>query len=295
MEQKMHVFARLADGRTHTIEVGVCDKVSDIKEAIEAATGVERNRQCLWLQNEELVEERSEVCTLNLVAEATIDVFLTGREFSLAELRRLNIDERSDWQRQYWAAAFEGNTHLLRLLIEVGVSIESTRGASLKTALHFAAEHALFQVVELLVEAGAEVDADSQNGWTPLCLAALHGDEKIAQYLIDAGANVNAVAERKSALVHAIDSGNYEACRVLISGGADVNILSLDYSPLMYAAASGHLPVVKLLVRSGADLNCTSPSHNSTAFSLALVNGRKNVAKYLRKSGAEVGCGCLIS
>lgn len=60
------------------------------------------------------------------------------------------------------------------------------------TALMLASQFNLIQVVNELIEKGADVNAQKEGGPTALILACYHGHPEIANALIDAGANVNA-------------------------------------------------------------------------------------------------------
>ena len=48
------------------------------------------------------------------------------------------------------------------------------------------------EIVELLIAAGADVNAKNDWGWTPLTYAAINDHEEIAELLIAKGADVNA-------------------------------------------------------------------------------------------------------
>ena len=61
-----------------------------------------------------------------------------------------------------------------------------------ETALHLAAKGGYKDVAELLLAAGAEVDAKSDEGKTPLWSAAGLGGENMVELLLARGANVNA-------------------------------------------------------------------------------------------------------
>jgi ankyrin repeat protein len=48
-----------------------------------------------------------------------------------------------------------------------------------------------FELVDLLVENGADIDVQNADGRSPLMLAAVAGDDKFTDYLLDYGANKN--------------------------------------------------------------------------------------------------------
>ncbi|KAL3308119.1 hypothetical protein Ciccas_013354 [Cichlidogyrus casuarinus] len=60
-----------------------------------------------------------------------------------------------------------------------------------KTPLYVATYHGRFDIVELLLAAGASVNAVDKNGKTALYIAVLHGHLALANKLLSAGASVN--------------------------------------------------------------------------------------------------------
>ena len=61
--------------------------------------------------------------------------------------------------------------------------------------LHEAAAFGHKEIAELLIAAGADVDAKDENGYTPLFNAAYWGRKEIVELLIANGADVNAKIE----------------------------------------------------------------------------------------------------
>jgi ankyrin repeat protein len=71
------------------------------------------------------------------------------------------------------------------------MAVDQASGGS--TALHHAAWRGHADVVKLLLQAGADVNAKTRsNSETPLHLAAMHGHTDVIQLLLQAGADVNA-------------------------------------------------------------------------------------------------------
>lgn len=113
-------------------------------------------------------------------------------------------------------------THLgLRLLL---AAHGDTQRADLNgfTPLHAAVEAGRLEIVRLLLEHGAPVDACDKEGTTPLLIAAREGHHDIATTLVAAGAwNTGA------ALHAAAYEGFHEVVRVLIEGRALPWLLNL--------------------------------------------------------------------
>src|SRR6185436_10181586 len=100
--------------------------------------------------------------------------------------------------------------------------------------------------------------------------AAKNGSASVIAPLLKAGADVNApTANGTTPLMFAAASGNLEAVTELIAGGADVNAKESvrNLTPAMFAAASNRAAVLQLLAERGADLKATSKVTDLAALS----------------------------
>ncbi len=87
-------------------------------------------------------------------------------------------------------AASMGNIERVRSLLTTKVTLDLDRGAAIGNAA--AAGHT--QIVELLIQAGANVNLSNRAGFTPIASAAYSGHGEIVRLLIDAGADIQAPA-----------------------------------------------------------------------------------------------------
>src|SRR5690606_14916341 len=109
-------------------------------------------------------------------------------------------------------------------------SVESWRG---QNALMWAAGEGHADVVRLLLARGANVNARSKSGFTPLLFAVRGAAIDALTLLLDHGANPNDLApDGTSALNVAIVNAFYEAAAVLLDRGAEPNLPDARASPL---------------------------------------------------------------
>ena len=153
--------------------------------------------------------------------------------------------------------------------------------------LHYAGSNANPAVAAILLDAGADVNAPSPTGRTPLHEAAANASNPaVIELLAAAGANVNARDANGHTPLHSAAWNNHhpEIATALIAAGADVNARDPDgydpsgrranhRTPLLMAVFRGgaitvgqqwptkfNAPVVEALVRAGADLTLTDES-----------------------------------
>jgi ankyrin repeat protein len=105
---------------------------------------------------------------------------------------------------------------------------------------------------------------------TPLMYAAGYDYVEVVQVLLEGGANVDRTeADGFTALHVAALNGNLDVCRLLLDWGAKVDTVNiLEETPLHLAVEEGYLSVVKLLVERGADVRLRNVM-NTTASEMA--------------------------
>lgn len=111
----------------------------------------------------------------------------------------------------------------------------------------------------------------------------------MVQVLLNAGVNINTrFASGSSALYDAALKGNDEIVCLLVSRGADVNVRESDSgtTPLYAAAAFGREQVVWTLLLWGADPNLRNRDGN-TPLSAAESNGFRKVAKQIKAASSR--------
>ena len=124
------------------------------------------------------------------------------------------------------------------------------------TALHVAAKHCSVSAVTALIDAGAEVEAQSSFKSRPLHWAAAFNSTSVIAVLIASKSDVNAQGFLQQTPLHRAAEMNEEAVPLLLEAKANVNILDKKQrSPLFFAAKRKHEQSVILLCKAGADPN----------------------------------------
>ncbi|MDR1303215.1 MAG: ankyrin repeat domain-containing protein [Puniceicoccales bacterium] len=152
------------------------------------------------------------------------------------------------------------------------------------TALHLAAENnSLNRIRTLLNVAGINVNVavveGPFKGYTALHLAAGKGHVEVVKLLLDAGADVNALDEEDCAALHlAAMKGHAEVVRALLRApGADANATdAYGRTALHLAAEKGCREVVRVLLRAGINVNAmvaNGPKRGWTALHYAASSG----------------------
>jgi ankyrin repeat protein len=123
------------------------------------------------------------------------------------------------------------------------------------TALHAAATRDHVDVVRRLLAAGADVDARSADGFTPLLNAASAGSD-VVEALLDAGADVTAQEPRQGCrpLHRFAGYANPAGVELVLAAGADVDAEDFGgATALADAAEAGCDECVEALLAAGAD------------------------------------------
>jgi len=103
---------------------------------------------------------------------------------------RIDLEaENANGERPLMLAAIRGRLAWVQLLVKRGAQIEPTRGRKAWTALHYACSGPDQGVAAWLLEQGADINARSENGSTPLMMALGYGSLDSAALLLQRGAD----------------------------------------------------------------------------------------------------------
>ena len=160
--------------------------------------------------------------------------------------------------------------------------------------IHDAARKGDANKIKALLQADPKLVADrDKNGDTPLHIACLHGQLAVAQVLVDAGADVNAKnnygAFTPGDLWAVFSSNNHkDPVSLLTVHGVDVKDMKNGYTPLdLCLFANRHKELMQLLIAKGADVNAQASS-GATPLYFAVLRDQADDVKFLIDKGANV-------
>ena len=157
--------------------------------------------------------------------------------------------------------------------------------------LHFSAFMGDLAKVKKIIEEGADVDSKDGQGRTILLFTALGGSKQVVEFLVDKGADINATAPTGTAVItpldHAIRFGHTDAVAVLLAHGANPDARGYcNVMPLHRAAQKGRTDLARLLLDHGANVNIKGSSIEITP--LHWATGHAEVTRFLIANGADV-------
>jgi len=200
------------------------------------------------------------------------------------------------WSQKYseaaQLAAQEGHIGIIKLLLDKGADLNAQSGEYCN-ALQAASYNGHDDMVRLLLDRGANVNARGGKYCNALQAASSGGHAVIAKILVGKGAYVNAQGGHYgNALLAASFRGHADIVRLLLDEGADVNAQGGYYGNALQAASSmGHVEIAKLLLYKGANVNEPGGFEYGSALIAALKQNHAEIARLLLDKGANVNMG----
>jgi uncharacterized protein len=173
-------------------------------------------------------------------------------------------------------AAQQDDRAAVRDLLSQKVEVNRAQGDGM-TALHWAASNDDLELVQLLLDAGANIKAETRLGAvTPLFMACKNGSASVIEALLKAGASASDPdAHGTTPLMMAAAAGSADAVKVLLEHGADANAkeTSHEQTALMFAAAFNRDAAIRVLMAHGADAKITTKAVDPGCGSVFDVDG----------------------
>lgn len=194
-----------------------------------------------------------------------------------------NTKDQSSLGTPLISAAAHGDIEIVRSLLNGGANVnERDRGGN--TALLRALETPHDDVAELLLaQQSVDLNAQGLSGLTVLMRYVGRDREEMVRKMLERGANVSLQDnDGDTALHNGARRGNVNILRLLLGKGADPNVKNkVGGTPLMWAAVFGHSDAVRVLLENGADASLKD-NKGMTAAAWAVENKRDEIAEFLR-------------
>nr|NQU90521.1 ankyrin repeat domain-containing protein [Bacteroidota bacterium] len=194
----------------------------------------------------------------------------------------------------------EGDLQELKSMVKQNPDLLGFTNDNENSCIHFAARAGKIDMVEYLIEKGANINAVNIASETPLHFATAFGHKDVMETLIRNGAFVNIPnRDGNTPLHYAVNFSTLEIVQYLLDNGTDVNFQDiLDFTALDYAQAAKKEDMVKLIAaRGGRETRVGDPkivqvTHNINRITFPYCE-RPNIALMKGKEGlliVDTGC-----
>ncbi|OBT58918.1 hypothetical protein VE04_00567, partial [Pseudogymnoascus sp. 24MN13] len=194
-----------------------------------------------------------------------------------------------------WAKMSDSDRHRTKPLFTVMLE-------DVPTPLYVASLFGWTDIIEQLLSAGANINAQGGKYGNALQAASATGHKKIVELLLTAGANINAQGGRYcNALQAASAKGHKKSVELLLSAGASINARGGEFGNALQAASyKGHTEVVGVLLSKGADVNAEGRGswanhgtrgnayYGGRALQLASLGGHEKIVGLLLTAGSDI-------
>ena len=178
---------------------------------------------------------------------------------------------------------------VVRMLLDGGAPVDA-RSFDAKTPLLRAAEAGNFDKARVLLEEGSNVRTKAENGVSVLhCATLLDPMPELVRLLLDHGADPTAATDFGMTALHQAAYGNGGVVEVLLNAGANANARDVDGTgPLHVAVVWNADPeVASLLIAADADVTMPDGTGASPLHLAAYWNPSPHVLDVLIEAGAD--------
>lgn len=183
------------------------------------------------------------------------------------------------------AAAGRGDLKIVQALTQGGADVNA-KGRYGWTACLLALDGDRNQVTDfMLTQPNLDLKAETPNRMSALMLSVWHQRDDVVRKLLQRGADVNHQDEDGDTAVHGgAFYANAKILQMLLDGKANPNIKNkLGGTALMWAASYGHEEIVRMLLDRGADPRIRDVD-GVTAAGWAARNGQGNLVMLLKEA-----------
>ncbi|KUL84445.1 hypothetical protein ZTR_08805 [Talaromyces verruculosus] len=158
------------------------------------------------------------------------------------------------------------------------------------TALQAAAVSGNVNIVEMLVEAGADINDIDRLGLRSLHHAAFHGHKAVVDFLLTKGASGGALDYKgRSPMLLAARRGHTETFACLFKSSTESSPShTFIWQQLLHTASRyGHIGIIELLLARRSNLE-QPDARGQTPLLIASSNGRCSAVRFLIKKGSDI-------
>lgn len=220
--------------------------------------------------HEEFIECLDEIfilpnCKLKHMQDPVFLYVLNTQNFLIEGLRHeccqqwARVQDSAGNSRLHYAVT-DKNRALISVLIdaEINLNIENHTGATpLFHAVYDALRSGTLDIVDMLVNAGADYTIPLHDGWSIFHKIVFYENRAMASKFIELGMNINIQDLAGNAPIHVAAMWNSKKImKLLIKKGADINIQNnKGLTPLHVAVGFGHEKIVLMLIHAGAHID----------------------------------------
>ena len=218
------------------------------------------------------------------------------------DIMRLLLDKGANINNAFFNAIDRKDIMTLKVLLNYDINIEGKKKYSDDRPLIKMVSIGNKNLVEILVNKGADVNFKKTLGMTPVMRAAANGYIDIVKLLIEKGADITIKDYRNSSTLSiAAQNNNIDIVKLLIEKWKDIPIKNredksigrfINYA-LLKAVEKGHNDIAQLLIENGADISASfirGQNNNKiidTILISAINNGQVETAQLLIEQGAD--------
>eukprot|EP00184_Porphyridium_aerugineum_P002789 CAMPEP_0184700338 /NCGR_PEP_ID=MMETSP0313-20130426/12203_1 /TAXON_ID=2792 /ORGANISM="Porphyridium aerugineum, Strain SAG 1380-2" /LENGTH=588 /DNA_ID=CAMNT_0027159951 /DNA_START=196 /DNA_END=1959 /DNA_ORIENTATION=- len=151
-----------------------------------------------------------------------------------------------------------------------------------------AAAYGKYEQVVKFIDMGVKLNCRDERNWTALHLAVENSHENIVELLLNKGANINDEYNYRATALHiATKKNSASMVKLLLNKGANVNHENnYGITPLYSATEYGFENIFNILVANGANVNCKN-ENGLTPLHRAVMSGHENIVELLLNHGAR--------
>lgn len=186
------------------------------------------------------------------------------------------------------SAARVGDVAEIKSLLARGFSIDS-RDDKGETPLIKATVLDELQALKYLLENGADPSLQDNNGWNVLHWASLRGNPDVIELLISHVPSIDSITNEGATplMVAAADCHNLQAVKCLLEKGADPSLQDNKGRNVLHCASlSGNPEVIELILDHVPSIDSVT-NQGVTSLMIAAQFGRLQAVKYLLEKGAD--------